>query len=217
MVAGGIAISGHRYAEIEDAIAGIRERAGIRSEFHWSAYRGGNREAAYKELIDYAFELINKRQAALHIIVAKFEGYDHKAKAGENKDTSINRMYYQLLLHRIARLYGKTRAIHVRLDAGNDCADICEMRNQLCAAAFRKYQTKFNCVRTIEPVSSDKVGLGSNGRRSTWCNRGKAQRGRTHFPKRRASRLCVTSLGTAVVGRRHASFREVSDDLEPYV
>ncbi|MGC4250107.1 MAG: hypothetical protein QM605_01200 [Sphingobium sp.] len=71
------------------------------SEFHWSAYRGGRKRDAYEALIRYAFDLINKRHAALHIIIAEFKGYDHKAKEGENKDTSINRMYFQLFLHRV--------------------------------------------------------------------------------------------------------------------
>ena len=159
MVAGGMAVAGQRIAEIEDRIALLREDAGMTSEFHWSAYRGGRKREAYEALIRYAFDLINKRHAALHIIIAEFKGYDHKAKEGENKDTSINRMYFQLFLHRVARFYGKTRAVHIRLDAGNDCRDICNMRNQLCAAAYATYQTRPNCVRSIEPVDSRNVGL----------------------------------------------------------
>lgn len=159
MVAGGLAVAGNRIAEIEDQIAILREDAGISSEFHWSAYRGGAKREAYEALVRYGFDLINKRKAALHIIIARFRGYDHRARAGENKDTSINRMYFQLFLHRIARFYGKSRALHVRLDAGNDCRDICNMRNQLCAAAYAKYQTRPNCVRSIEPVDSENVGI----------------------------------------------------------
>lgn len=159
MVAGGIAVAGNRISEIEDQIALLREDAGMTSEFHWSDYRGGRKREAYEALIRYGFDLINKRHAALHIIIAEFKGYDHKAKAGENRDTSINRMYFQLFLHRVARFYGKTRAVHIRLDAGSDCRDICSMRNQLCASAYSKYQTRPNCVRSIEPVDSRNVGL----------------------------------------------------------
>lgn len=97
--------------------------------------------------------------AALHVIIVPFKGYNHKAVEGENKDTSISRMYYQLFLHRIARYYGKKRAIHIRLDTGNDCRDICGMRNQLCADAYRKYDTAPNCIRSIEPVDSRNSGL----------------------------------------------------------
>lgn len=158
MVAGGFAIAGDRIAEIEQHIASLRAAANIR-EFHWADYRGGHKREAYERLVDYAFALIGEKHAALHIIIAKFKGYSHKAKNGENRDTSINRMYYQLCLHRPARFYGRKRAVHIRFDAGNDSADICTMRNQLCADAYRKYRTLPNCVRSIEPVNSEKVGI----------------------------------------------------------
>lgn len=159
MVAGGFAVSGNRINEIEDEIAKLRDDAGIKSEFHWADYRGGKRREAYEALVKYGFDLVNKRKAALHLIVAKFEGYDHKQKRGEDRDTSVNRMYFQLCLHRLCQFYGASRAVHVRLDAGNDCKDICEMRNQLCAAAYRTYDTRPNCVRSIEPVKSQNVGI----------------------------------------------------------
>lgn len=159
MVAGGLAVAGRRIHEIEDRIAKLRDDAGITSEFHWADYRGGRKQAAYEGLVKYAFELVHNRHAALHIIVAKFADYDHRAKEGEDKDTSVNRMYYQLFLHRLARFYGKDRAIHVRLDAGNDSRDICSMRNQLCADAYRSLNARPNCVRSIEPLKSHRMGL----------------------------------------------------------
>lgn len=159
MVAGGFAVGGNRINEIEDRIATLRDDAGIKSEFHWCDYRGGGKRHAYEALVKYAFDLVNKRQAALHIIIAKFGGYNHKQKKGENHDTSVNKMYYQLFLHRIANFYGEKRAIHIRLDAGNDSYDICQMRNQLCADSYKKYKTKPNCIRSIEPVQSQNVGI----------------------------------------------------------
>ncbi|MCA0961176.1 DUF3800 domain-containing protein [Salipiger bermudensis] len=159
MVAGGFAVAGNRIAEIEDRIATLRDDAGIRSEFHWSAYRGGEKRAAYEKLVDYGFDLVKKRYAALHIIISPFGGYNHKARPGENRDTSINRMYYQLCLHRLARFYGDKRTLHVRLDAGNDSRDICAMRNELCAAAYKTHATRPNCFRSIEPVNSENHSL----------------------------------------------------------
>lgn len=159
MVVGGFAVSGNRISEIEDRVAALRDDAGIRSEFHWSEYRGGAKRAGYEALVRYGFDLVNKKKAAFHVMIVPFKGRDHRARPGDNKDTSINRMYYQLFLHRLARFYGKTRAVHVRLDAGNDCADICLMRNQLCADAYKTYETRPNCIRSIEPISSENSGL----------------------------------------------------------
>lgn len=101
MVAGGFAVAGNRISEIEDQIAILREDAGITSEFHWSEYRGGRKREAYEALIRYGFDLVHKRKAALHVIIVRFSGYNHRANKGDNRDTSINRMYYQLFLHRI--------------------------------------------------------------------------------------------------------------------
>lgn len=159
MVLGGFAVAGNRIAEIEDRIAALRDEAGIRSEFHWSEYRGGAKRAGYEALVKFGFDLVNKRKAHFHVLIVPFKNHDHKAVPGENKDTSINRMYYQLFLHRLARFYGGARAIHIRLDTGNDCQDICVMRNQLCADAYKTYQTLPNCVRSIEAMRSDNSGL----------------------------------------------------------
>jgi len=159
MVLGGLAVSGHRQQEIEDKIADIRERGGIRREFHWKEYSGGEKEAAYHELIKYTFNLVVKKHAALHVIISDFRKFDHKREDGQTRDTSINKIYWNLCEHRLASFYGQKRAIHIRLDAGNDCSDICNMRAQLCATAFKKHNAKPNCIRTIEPMDSQASGL----------------------------------------------------------
>ncbi|WP_299296458.1 hypothetical protein [uncultured Erythrobacter sp.] len=158
MVAGGFAVSGKRVAEIEANIATLRESANI-SEFHWSEYRGGDRRDAYHELVKYGYQLVRQGHAELHIIISRFKGYNHKRVAGENKDTSVNRMYWLLGLHRLADYYGHDRTIHMRLDHGNDSKDICNMRNELCAAAYNEYDTRPNCIRSITPVCSSKSGI----------------------------------------------------------
>lgn len=158
MVAGGFAVSSTRVAEIEDYIAGLRDSANI-SEFHWAEYRGGDRRDAYHKLVKFAFELVRNRHAEMHVIIARFKGYNHKQVEGENKDTSVSRMYWQLGLHRLAAYYGRDRAIHMRLDDGNDCKGICNMRDELCAAAYHEYDTRPNCIRVIAPVCSSKSGI----------------------------------------------------------
>lgn len=158
MVAGGFAVANHRIHEIETNVAALRVQAGV-NEFHWSAYKGGSTRHGYEALVDYAFELVHNGHAALHVLVSPFKGYRHKAKPGENLDTSVNRMYFQLLLHRPAKFYGKTREIHVRLDAGNDSADICKLREELCAKAYNQHKTRPNCVRSLQAMPSENSGL----------------------------------------------------------
>lgn len=158
MVSGGFAVSSKRVNEIEDHIAALRNSANI-SEFHWSEYRGGDRREAYHSLVRYAFGLVAKGHAELHLIIPRFKGYNHKRIEGENRDTSVSRMYWLLGLHRLAQYYGRERAVHMRLDKGNDCKGICAMRGELCAAAYHEYDTRPNCIRSITPVCSTKSGI----------------------------------------------------------
>ncbi|WP_185804606.1 DUF3800 domain-containing protein [Pontivivens nitratireducens] len=159
MVLGGLAVSGHRQQEIEDYIADIRERGGIRREFHWKEYRGGAKRVPYEELIEYVFDLVHKNYAELFVISCDFREFDHKREPEQTRDTSVNKIYWSLFEYRLAAFYGKKREIHIRLDAGNDCKDICNMRNQLCAKAYRKHGAMPNCFRTIEPMDSKASGL----------------------------------------------------------
>lgn len=153
MVAGGFAVSAPRIKDIDEHIISLRKACGI-SEFHWAEYSGGGQRDAYEQLVRYAFQLVRDGHAAFHVIVCPFKGYRHKAKPGDSRDTSVNRMYFQLLLHRPAKFYGKKRAIHVRLDAGNDSKDICAMRNEVCAAAYKQLKTRPNCIRSLEVLPS---------------------------------------------------------------
>lgn len=158
MAAGGFAVSAPRISEIEARIVNLRVGAGV-SEFHWSDYRGGSTRAAYEELVTYAFKLVRDEHATFHTIISPFKGYKHKRKPGENIDTSVNRMYFQLLLHRPAQFYGPKRNIHVRLDEGADSQDICSMRNELCAKAFHTYKTKPNCIKSLQSLPSHMSGI----------------------------------------------------------
>ena len=159
MVAGGFAVKGDRVTEIESAIAEMRNCAGIKSEFHWKDYRGGNRKRAYEKLISYAFDLVEKNHAHFHVAIAKFQGAEGVKLARVPKDRRINGVYENLLIHRVARFYGKDTAIHCIFDSGDDCAEIVGRRNFICAKAYRKYQTAPNCIRTLEPMQSHKSGL----------------------------------------------------------
>jgi hypothetical protein len=159
MVLCGLAVGGHRINEIESQIADIREKGKIRREFHWQEYRGGEKRRAYEELIEYGFSLIHKKHAALHLLSCNFMQFDHKRGGPKSKDGSINRLYWQLCLHRAAQYYGRERAIHVRLDAGNDSAEVCSLRNQLCAKSYSTYNARPNCFRSIEPISSENSGI----------------------------------------------------------
>lgn len=159
MVAGGLFIRTERYHEIEAKIQAIKDAACIRGEMQWKKYRGGARRAAYESLVDLAFLLLKEKQAALHVIICHFASFDHRREPGAGRETSVNRMYYQLAVHRICRYYGKKCAIHIYPDHGDDSADLPSFRTRMCASAYTKHGTKPNCIRAIHPQRSEAHGI----------------------------------------------------------
>ncbi|MRG70392.1 DUF3800 domain-containing protein [Alphaproteobacteria bacterium HT1-32] len=154
MVAGGIAIRQGRLAEISQKILDIKASGNIGSEFKWSGYRGGYRRQAYEDLIDLCFSLAEQKQAALHWIIADFGSFAHKTNDDGSPESSVNRMYFQLCLHRLCKFYGKACGVYVYPDNGNDSAELIGFRDVLCARAYKTYKTKPNCVRDIKALTS---------------------------------------------------------------
>lgn len=159
MVVGGIAIRTTRYKDIEADIQKIKSAAGIKSEMKWSKYRGGARRVAYQAMVDLFFALIENRHAAFHCLIANFGDFTHGFVPDGSPDQSVSRMYYQLLLHRPARYYGKACRIMVYPDKGQDSSQLQNFRRPLCFDAYQRYETAVGCVSAIQPQDSEMHGL----------------------------------------------------------
>lgn len=154
MVCGGIIFRKARLAEIEATIKGHREKAGI-SEMGWSDYRGGARKEAYHAVASLLFELVRTKQATFFVLIAPFKGYVHKpSKKKQDNMTSVNRLYFQLLLHRVVPRIGKHHEIFVFPDKGNDSRDLVRFRHSLCKLAMKRKGARFNSVPYIQALDS---------------------------------------------------------------
>ena len=154
-VVGGVAIRKNRLDDINTQIQSIKDNAGISGELKWSSYRGGAKRDAYKSVVDTFFDLIDRKHMAFHCIIAHFSEFTHKWREEPGSpERSVNRLYYQLSLHRVCRYYGKSCAIYIYPDHGNDSKEFITFREPLCADAFLRYSTKPNSVRSIMPLDS---------------------------------------------------------------
>lgn len=162
MVVGGILLRPHRTSELTRKMQDLREAAkmGPNSEFKWTSYKNGQRKKAYFGLIDLFFEMIKNGHLHFHSMICDFHEFDHKHEAKNgSKDmfTSVNKLYYQLLLHQICRRYGKYHTIAMYPDHGNDSAEIVHFRENVCKAAYFKYKAQFGSLIRIQPYPSSSM------------------------------------------------------------
>jgi len=158
MVVGGLAIQPRRYADIAAAIQGIKDKANITSEMKWSKFRGGGRSSAYKAIINLFFSLTEQNQAHFHCLIAEFGKFTHRAFDGGDSESSVNKMYAQLLIHRICRYYASKCYIHVYPDKGGDSKDLIDYHGWINDSANKRYGGGHK-LATIEPADSEKCNV----------------------------------------------------------
>lgn len=153
MVVDGVAYQARRYADIAVAVQGIKDAAGIRSEMKWAKFRGGERTKAYEAIVDLFFSLVEQNHMHFHCIVAEFGKFSHGAFRGGGPDSSVNRMYFQLLVHRVCRYYSSKCNIYVYPDHGSDSKELQEFHGAINLAAYNRYRVPHRLV-TIEQTDS---------------------------------------------------------------
>jgi Protein of unknown function (DUF3800) len=158
MVAGGVAFQTRRYADISAAIQGIKNAAGIQSEMKWAKFRGGERTKAYEGIVDLFFSLIEQNQVHFHCIIAEFGAFSHGAFEGGTPESSVNRMYYQLLVHRVCKFYSPKCYIWVYPDQGNDSSKLQDHHGGINLAANKRYGVEHRLI-SIEQCDSAKCNI----------------------------------------------------------
>lgn len=159
MVVGAISIPVRHIARFEQEMQAIKDKAGMTGKFRFSDYRGGRKQQAYEALVDLFYREISHNLIHFHAICCSFKEFDHHLNGKGSPEKSVNKLYYQLFLHRICRKYGKESDIHAFPDRGDDSKELIGFREALCAAAYKKYNTRPNCLKAINPQNSDETPL----------------------------------------------------------
>jgi hypothetical protein len=154
-VVGGIAIKAELVDDLVAEIQVLKDEVGMKSEFKWSEYRGGRKAETYRKLVDLFFTKIQENKINFHAMIADFQKFDHHKKGRGSPHLSVNKLYYQLMLHVVCRQYGQKHRIVMFPDRGPDSDSIIQFRDQLCEVSERKYSTIAGSLRAIQPLNSD--------------------------------------------------------------
>lgn len=158
-VVGGMAVKAEVVEKLNRDIQSLKDDISMKSEFKWSDYRGGRKRSAYRSLIDLFYDAINRDDLHFHGMIVDFDKFDHHQNGRGSPHLSINKMYYQLMLHEVCRRYGDKWRIVMYPDHGPDSQEIGKFRPGICANAYRTYGAKPNCLREIHPTASKKLNL----------------------------------------------------------
>ena len=137
---------------LADELAKIRRTNGARGEIKWNNISKHEKQARI-DFIDYFWFLSDQGRVDFHIRFAPFDKYDHKDYKGRRFDTT-SRMFYELLLHRAVKHYGKWDRLFIRPDNGDCTSILSHLKAGLNADGVRRYRTNPQCVDSITCLDS---------------------------------------------------------------
>jgi hypothetical protein len=135
-----------------DELKAIRGANFARGEIKWN--NTTKRETKVRiDFIDHLWTLLKKKRVNFHVRFAPFDEYSHDDYPGKRFDTT-NRMFYQLLLHRAVKHYGKWDRLYIRPDDGDCTANLEQFKVGLESDGWKRYKANPNCIESIICLSS---------------------------------------------------------------
>jgi len=151
-IGGVVVLEGH-IPILTDELNQIRKKHGARNEIKWNTT--GKRDKQIRiDFIDHFWSLSDQGRIDFHIRFAPFEKYDHKAYKARRFATT-SRMFYEMLLHRAVRHYGKWDRLFIRPENGECTKILPHLKGGLNADGVRRYGTNPLCVDSIICLESE--------------------------------------------------------------
>ena len=119
----------------------------IPGEAKWSLTTKGKLEK-FRSLVNWTFNLIEQRELGFHCILVDFMRFDHDLRSDGGRGESLKRMYFQLILHRLLKKYGRQYDCYALIDKCNELDGFTRFKDVL----NRKASDKGYCDQVLRAV-----------------------------------------------------------------
>lgn len=157
-VVGGICLHHDSIQSALDNMASFREKTGMYKELKWAKI-SNQKSREYSELVDYFFAMNNINIFHFHCLIFDSHNWRHNAFNQGDRDIGLSKLYYQVLLHKFARLCGPSGSLYVRLDHRNSSTSLHDLRRMLNLAAARDLNIANDPFKQIVSADSKECDL----------------------------------------------------------
>lgn len=151
-VVGGFCVRKAMIPQIHASIEAYRERHNMKAELKWSRISNQKCEE-YKALVELFFALNNANQVHFHALVFDSHQANHQRYNNGDRDVGLSKLYYQLIVHKFAKLYPTDQGMCVCLDHRNSSTPLNEMRDMINSALARDHEIDHRPLKQL--VSQD--------------------------------------------------------------
>jgi hypothetical protein len=137
-VVGGLCVHKNTIPRVHRSIEEYRSKHNMRSELKWSKISNQKQEE-YTRLVEYFFALNNTNHIQFHAVIFDSHQWNHKKYNNGDRDVGLSKLYYQLLLHKFAKICGPTGSLCACLDHRNSSTSLEDMRKMLNSTLASKH------------------------------------------------------------------------------
>ncbi|MEO6718002.1 MAG: DUF3800 domain-containing protein [Novosphingobium sp.] len=147
LAVGGVIVAHSDVSAIRAEFIRRKARLNLTKEAKWHSTKKASLEK-HRDLIDWTFSLIAKRELLFHCLLVDFQRFNHELRDDGGKAESMKRMYYQLILHRLLKKHGKTNNCYALIDKCNELDGLQKLKQGLNSAS-KSYGCN-NALKVIE-------------------------------------------------------------------
>jgi hypothetical protein len=152
-VVGGLCVRGSAIPSLHANIEAFRDRHNMKSELKWSKI-SNQKTDEYKAFVDLFFTLNNSNKLHFHALIFDSHKTDFRKIGGvRDKDKVLSRLYYQLLVHKFAKIYPSDVGMCVCLDHRNSSTPLEDLRRMINATLARDHEITHNPIKQL--ISQD--------------------------------------------------------------
>lgn len=157
-VIGGIAMHRNTLEDAYATMAEYRKKYNMHAEMKWQKI-SNQKVDEYKALVDYFFAMNNTNLIHFHSIIFDSHRWAHRNYKDSNDDIGISKLYYELMLHKFVKLYGKKGELYIRVDHRNSKTPLEDIRRMLNSTASRDHDIHTDPVKQLVPCDSKHCDL----------------------------------------------------------
>lgn len=151
-VVGGVCVRSAIIPALHANIQAFRQRHNMHSELKWSKVSNQKSEE-YKALAELFFALNNSNHIHFHSVVFDSHQVDFARIGQRDNDQVLSRLYFQLLVHKFAKLCPNDVGMCICLDHRNSSTPLEDLRRMINLTLARDHQITHNPVKQL--VSQD--------------------------------------------------------------
>lgn len=146
LTVGGLIIAHEDVKRIRAGFTFRKKQMNLSKEAKWNSTKKGSLEK-HRALVDWTFDLMAQDALHFHCLIVDFQRFDHDLRDDGGKAESMKRMYYQLILHRLLKKYGKSHDCYALIDKCNELDGLQNLKKGLNTAAHR-----YKCENPLKAV-----------------------------------------------------------------